>query len=154
MVTDGPLLICFDGSESASNAITEAGRLFPGDHVVIAYVHGLPDVYVADNTTPPISYEVVRGSEEAAEAYATETVERGKALAQKAGLEADGVALTTPGSVWRRILEAADDVHARAIVAGSRGRGEVKSLVLGSTSQALAHHSRLPLVIVPAPPHD
>jgi nucleotide-binding universal stress UspA family protein len=36
------------------------------------------------------------------------------------------------------------------IVVGSRGLGEVKSLVLGSTSQGLAHHTRLPLLIVPS----
>jgi nucleotide-binding universal stress UspA family protein len=144
-----PLLICFDGSEGAANAITETARLFPGEHVVIVYVQGLPSMYITDYAAPPISADIVRQAQEAAETHANETVEHGKTIARKAGLDPDGFAFTTSSSVWRRILEAADDVQARVIVAGSRGRGEVKSLVLGSISQALAHHSTLPLLIVP-----
>lgn len=37
------------------------------------------------------------------------------------------------------------------LVVGSRGRGTAASLLLGSVSQKLAHHSPCPLVIVPPP---
>ena len=40
---------------------------------------------------------------------------------------------------------------ATLLVVGSRGHGGLASLVLGSVSQAVAHHSAVPLVIVPAP---
>jgi nucleotide-binding universal stress UspA family protein len=60
------------------------------------------------------------------------------------------MARETSGPAWRQLLAVADEVDAEVIVAGSRGFGEMKALLLGSTSQALAHHSRRPLLIVPA----
>jgi nucleotide-binding universal stress UspA family protein len=38
---------------------------------------------------------------------------------------------------------------AELLVVGSRGRGATASLVLGSVSQGVAHHTRCPIVIVP-----
>jgi nucleotide-binding universal stress UspA family protein len=38
--------------------------------------------------------------------------------------------------------------EAQLVVVGSRGRGQVAGLLLGSTSQALLHHAPCPLVIV------
>lgn len=55
------------------------------------------------------------------------------------------------GSPARDIAEVADDLGADLIVVGSRGRGEVAELFLGSVSHHLAHHARRPLVIVPPP---
>lgn len=40
---------------------------------------------------------------------------------------------------------------ATLVVTGARGRGPLRGLLLGSVSQAVAHHARGPLVVVPAP---
>jgi nucleotide-binding universal stress UspA family protein len=40
---------------------------------------------------------------------------------------------------------------ARLVVVGTRGRAALTGLVLGSVSQAVAHHCPAPLLIVPAP---
>ncbi|MFI7047999.1 universal stress protein [Streptosporangium sandarakinum] len=46
------------------------------------------------------------------------------------------------------------DLSARAdlLVVGSRGRGELGGLLLGSVSHSLIHHAACPLIVVPGPP--
>lgn len=51
------------------------------------------------------------------------------------------------GSPARHLIELSDD--ADLVVVGTRGRGGLRSAVLGSTSQQLAHHAPCPVVVVP-----
>lgn len=46
------------------------------------------------------------------------------------------------------VLEAAAD--ADLVVVGSRGRGGLKGMLLGSVSQKVVHHSPCPIVVIPA----
>ncbi len=52
----------------------------------------------------------------------------------------------SPGDV---LVDAAAD--ADLVVVGSRGRGGIKSALLGSVSSHVAHHAPCPVVIVRAP---
>ena len=145
------LLICFDGSENAQHAILEAGRLFPGAHATIAYVWPKPvmptSAYIPGQIVVPLEMdpEVQRQAAE----NSMEIAERGARAARDAGLAAEASPLDTTDSVWHALLELARSVDAQVIVAGSRGLGTIKSVLLGSTSAALAHHSELPVLIVP-----
>jgi nucleotide-binding universal stress UspA family protein len=47
------------------------------------------------------------------------------------------------------LIERADDVGARMIVVGRRGRGGFAELVPGSYSHRLVHHAHRPVVVVP-----
>jgi nucleotide-binding universal stress UspA family protein len=146
------LLICFDGSDGATEALTQAARLFPAAHATIAYVWQPPVPYGGSSwggqllVPPEFEREIEARLANKAEELATE----GAARARAAGLEADTDVRKTKGPVWRELLAAADKAGADIVVAGSRGYGEVKAMLLGSTSQALAHHSRRPLLVVPA----
>jgi nucleotide-binding universal stress UspA family protein len=51
------------------------------------------------------------------------------------------------GSPARHLIQQAQS--AALLVVGTRGRGSVSGLALGSTSQQLAHHAPCPLVVVP-----
>ncbi|WP_028648564.1 universal stress protein [Nocardiopsis sp. CNT312] len=55
--------------------------------------------------------------------------------------------IRTPKSPTDALLDAAED--ADAIVVGSRGRGSVLGLLLGSVSQSVLHRSKVPVVILP-----
>jgi nucleotide-binding universal stress UspA family protein len=150
MADSGPILLCYDGSDGSARAIGEAGRLFPGAHAVVVHVSHLPNMYTTGYAgAPALPGDVLESVEEVAREQANEILEQGEEIARQAGLDPEGISCVTPSAPWRQLLGAAEDVHAKLIVAGSRGRGGVKSLVLGSTSQALAHRCRVPLLIVP-----
>lgn len=145
-----PILLCYDGSEGSARAIAEAGELFPGAHAVVVHVSHLPNLYTAGYAgAPALPPDVLENLEKIAREQANAIVAQGEDIARQAGLDPEGISCITTSTPWRDLLGAADDVHAKLIVVGSRGRGGVKSLVLGSTSQALAHRSRVPLLIVP-----
>jgi nucleotide-binding universal stress UspA family protein len=55
------------------------------------------------------------------------------------------------GSVAPAILEAAEEENATMLVVGARGRGPVRSALLGSVSRDVASGARCPVVVVP---HD
>jgi nucleotide-binding universal stress UspA family protein len=52
------------------------------------------------------------------------------------------------GSPAECILKVAETRGCDCIVVGSRGRGEMTGLLLGSVSDRLAHHSKVPILIV------
>ena len=53
------------------------------------------------------------------------------------------------GSAPYALIDTAESEKADLVVTGRRGRGGFAELLLGSTSHALTHHIRRPLVIVP-----
>ncbi|MBV8529030.1 MAG: universal stress protein [Candidatus Dormibacteraeota bacterium] len=50
----------------------------------------------------------------------------------------------------RVIAEVAGEVDAQLIVVGTRGLHALGEMFLGSTSHALTHHAKVPLIVVPA----
>ena len=68
-------------------------------------------------------------------------------LTQESGLEVELRSVEGPAS--KVIREAAADDSVSLVVVGSRGRGALARLVLGSVSHGLSHNCPKPLVIVP-----
>ena len=54
-------------------------------------------------------------------------------------------------AVWQTILDVAAQTDAELIVIGTHGATAVQSALLGSSSNAVVHHSERPVLVVPTP---
>ena len=141
---DSPVLICYDGSEGARNAITAAAALLVGRGAVILNVGPLALVAEAYAAAGSGAADLDRR----AHADALVLADEGAELAREAGFRAEARArLDTP--TWRGVVSIADEIGATAIVLGSRGLTGVHELVEGSLWHEVAQHARRPVLIVP-----
>ena len=149
---DGPLLICYDGSEDAKHAIRQAGGLLAAKPALVMTVWppaaSLDSFGWAGETAGMANFvELDRAGAENAGRIADEGVR----FAHQAGLEAERVAIQATGPIWKTVIETADRHDAAAIVMGSRGLTGVRSMLLGSVSNAVVHHADRPTLIVHRP---
>jgi nucleotide-binding universal stress UspA family protein len=149
---DGPLLLCFDGSDGARRAIECAGALFAGRHALVVTVwHPIADLDGLASTGATVGdvniVELNRGAAEDGDRVADE----GARIALAAGLKAEPFAVEATGSVWSTIVEFADRYDAAAIVMGSRALTGVRSMLLGSVSGAVLHHADRPTLVIRQP---
>jgi nucleotide-binding universal stress UspA family protein len=147
------VLIAYDGSDEAAAAIRTVAALMPDAHAIVAHARGdavalehaaLARVAMPDSMIVPSAAAFEREAEDASRTMA----ERGRALAEDAGLEAT-TALCTGSSAWRAVCSAGREQRADVIACGTRGRGGVARAFLGSTSSALVHHADRPVFVVP-----
>ena len=148
---DGPLLLCFDGSERAASAIERAGVLFAGRDALVLTVWqptSLGSLAWSGVTASMVEFfRVDRAGAEVGRHVADEGVR----IAMEAGLHATPLAVEADGSVWKTIVEIADRQDAATIVMGSRGLSGLRSTLLGSVSRAVIHHTDRPTLILREP---
>jgi nucleotide-binding universal stress UspA family protein len=147
------ILLCYDGSEDARTAITQAGKLFPGQPATVLTVWE-PFIEVIAHASLGLGMaggiEDIESIDAATRDSARRQAEAGAELARDAGLEAHRAICAQTGTVAAAILRNADELDVTAIVAGSRGLTGVRSWMLGSVSHALIQHADRAVVIVPS----
>jgi nucleotide-binding universal stress UspA family protein len=151
---DGPVLFCFDGSEGSREAMRAVADLIdrPARAVVltvwesVATRLALAGAFAAGTTTGGGDLDAQE------ESYARSVAEEGALRAGEHGYEASPMTKESFDGIAKAVLEVADDLSARVIVCGQRGRGTLRSALLGSVSHALASHTRRPLLITPEHP--
>jgi nucleotide-binding universal stress UspA family protein len=152
----GPVLFCFDGSEGSREAMRAAAEVInrPADAIVltvwetVATRLALAGAFSAGITVGGADFD----DEE--ESYARSVAEDGAQRAREHGYKASPMTVESFEGIPKAILETAEDVSARLIVCGQRGRGVLRSALLGSVSHALASHTRHPILIAPEKPED
>jgi nucleotide-binding universal stress UspA family protein len=153
-IADGPLVLCYDGSEDARHAIQYAGELFAGKRALVVTVWrptvALGGLGMAGETAGMVDFfELDQASAE----HGGRVAEEGVRIAREAGLEADPAVVKATGSVWSAILDTADRYDAATIVMGSRGLTGVRSMLLGSVSNGVVHHAERPALVIRRPAH-
>jgi nucleotide-binding universal stress UspA family protein len=144
---DGPLLLCYDGSEDAAYAIRRAGDLFTGRPALVLTVwqptsawsgaaDGIVDVFAPDR---------------AAVEHAGRVAGDGARIARDVGLQAEPLAVEAAGPVWKTIVEIADRHDAQTIVLGSRGLTGVRSALLRRVSSAAVRRADRPTLVIRRP---
>ena len=148
---DAPLLLCYDGSESAARAIRAAGTLCSPRAAVVVnlWEPWVWEAPVLAGVARPVNAMTEELDEIATELSAT-TVADGVGLAAEAGFDAQPVSARCAGSLWRSLLDLADEHDAGALVLGARGMTGL-SRALGSVSNGVVHHSHRPVLVVPEP---
>jgi nucleotide-binding universal stress UspA family protein len=150
----GPVLIGFDGSDGSRAAVDAASALLSVREAVIETVwitYSMVAAGGAAGMPVGVTATAVEELDTSVAARAEETAHEGVRLAAAGGLEARAEAGQASGPVWCTLRDSAEAHGSPAIVVGSRGRGSVAGVVLGSTSASLVHHARLPILVVPAP---
>ena len=146
---DGPLLLCYDGSDDAKHAIARAGRLLSDrDALVVTVWHPTPaqGSHAFAGATDSM-FDFVEVNRAAAELGARVAAD-GVRIAEQAGLHPEPVAVEATGPVWKTIVDIADRNDVATIVMGSRGLTGLRSMLLGSVSSAIVHHADRPTLVI------
>lgn len=145
-VATGAVVVGFDGSPQSEEALAWG--------VARASLGGLPllALYAVDSAAAYTRVwsegdgvdhvQVLRNLETDARRLVEQAAERARGLGP--GLEVRS--LFTLSDARHALLEAAE--HAQLVAVGSRGRGPVSSLLLGSVSVAVSRHAACPVVVV------
>ncbi|NPC96861.1 universal stress protein [Nocardioides sp. zg-DK7169] len=143
----GAVVVGVDGSEDAEQALAWAATQAALEARPLTIIHaaGLASL-TGDEVDPAMVMAAVR-----AEGRALVQRSAAAVAAREPDLEVRSELVLTDPRVT--LLEAAE--HAHLVVVGSRGRGPVSSLLLGSVGVALSQHARCPVVVRrPHPPED
>ena len=149
---DGPVVIAYDGSESARKAIEVAGDLLSGRVALVVHVwesqyrHSLTVQALASAPGDDLRRIIGELDNALADAAAT-TTEEGVALAHGAGFDATGETVEATAGVWRTIESLARTRNAALVVTGARGIGGARSALLGSVSSGLIHNAEVPILV-------
>jgi nucleotide-binding universal stress UspA family protein len=146
------ILICYDGSPSAKHALSVAQATIGHEHITLLHVWNPPAEFLADSfgTTNAPTDTTITGLERFAIERANAIAQEGHELAGQLGLVVDTRVQRNESSVWQTILDVAAETDSGLIVVGTHGATAVQSALLGSVSNALLHHSKLPVLVVPA----
>jgi nucleotide-binding universal stress UspA family protein len=147
------VLICYDGSPSARRAVAVALATVSRDDVTLLHVWNPPLAYLADAYSDPTrgGGPSLQKLEQLGEERAREIADEGQRLAQEHGAEVSVRIQPADASMWRTILDVADELDSKLIVLGTRGLTAGQSALLGSVSGPVEHHSERPVMIVPTP---
>jgi nucleotide-binding universal stress UspA family protein len=138
------ILVAIDGSPHADQALTHAIDLAESEHARLTLMTAVAQVpgtaYLA---APEVQARLV----DAAQAEAQDILRR---ACERVPEDLSVVTILTEGPIRTGAIRQIEAGHHDLIVMGSRGRGTIRSTLLGSVSHYVLHHSPVPVLIVHA----
>jgi nucleotide-binding universal stress UspA family protein len=134
------ILVAVDGSRHAEQALTQAIDMAESEHSRLTLITGVAEL-------PPTAY-VMAG----AGALIENNRAQAEAVLRSARDRIPGdlpvTTVLTDQPIRIAVMRQIKDGHHDLVVVGSRGRGAVRSTLLGSVSHYVLHHSPVPVLIV------
>ena len=135
----GPVVVGVDGSAVSEAALAAAYEAAAARRVPLVAVHTWWDILIDPSFGPLVDWDAIEG-------------EAHRVLAARLA----GWAEKFPEVEVRRVVERDKPAHAllgqaagaQLVVVGSRGRGGLAGMLLGSVSHSLLHHSPCPVLVV------
>lgn len=149
-----PVLIAYDGSAAARQAVADTARLLKPREALVLTVWEASLAYATVATTPDLAMtpmldpETVAQVDDRVRNQAEEVSAEGAELARSLGLSAEPVAAADAGDVARTILEVARERSASVIVIGSRGLSGLRARIEGSVSRSVLKNAECPVLVV------
>jgi nucleotide-binding universal stress UspA family protein len=147
-ISGRPVVVCYDGSDEADNALRYAAALLPGARaVIVAVAESIREQALTPAGRPPPSdlVEVREAPRLAAEDLAAE----GERRARTAGLRPEAHPVVASGATWQAIEAVATEHDALLVVCGTRRSG-IRTALPGSLARALVSHLSRPVLVVPS----
>jgi nucleotide-binding universal stress UspA family protein len=145
------VLLALDGSPSSDTARQLVGSLaWPegsGIHII-----GVADSVARPETAPEITQPAAVARDAGAGAGFEQMLDEALASLEKPTLAVDRTVLA--GRPATLIVDAAASLRAELVVVGSRGRGRLRSMLLGSVSAEVVDHAPCPVLVVRRPDPD
>jgi len=144
-ISPGSIVVGVDGSEHAARALEWAARQADLEHRSLTLLHGFNPV--ARTTVGALElegtdrYQLLRDLRRAARATLDDATERAHEIVTDAWVQAHLV----DGDARQALVDASRTAH--LLVLGSRGRGALSGLLLGSVSVAVAQLAVCPVVV-------
>ena len=142
------LLLATDGSKLSGKAVTHAIALAKAVGSKVTAFYAAPD-YPMPAYADGVVYEPVSRKEYAklAAQDADKILEDVSAKAATAGVECK-TAYSIAAAPWEAILDAAKKNKCDAIVMASHGRKGISAVLLGSETQKVLTHTKVPVIVV------
>jgi nucleotide-binding universal stress UspA family protein len=154
-MSDRPVIIGFDGTPAAEQAVREAAMVLAARRalVVVVWEAGrafeLLDVPTLSVGVPVSGIDIRAATEvdNAAADNARKMAEHGTALAAQGGLQAEGMVVADDITVAATLVRVAKEQDAGVIVVGSHGHRGITELLLGSTAREVIKQAPCPVLI-------
>ena len=162
-----PSVLCYDGSDFAQRAIRQSASILGGGPAIVVKIyesigsallrHAPSETTELGRQFREISEEVVKDLDAGTARRAQDTAAEGAELAVAAGFDAQPLARRAlsrtaerdTATIWRAILDLADERDAAVLIVGSRGASPLGAALLGSVSYGLVYNSKRPVLVVP-----